>query len=132
MKPSSPPQRALNDQEARAFKMLTIWEELVDSKRLCGTLELSAAALDVIDKYSIAKPLRISPSLSNPAKAAVRFDLVELAKYLSYVSKCVGFHVDVNGDVTTTDGITMNIPFANPPTWSPARNTGSGGGKNKR
>jgi hypothetical protein len=110
------PKKPLTPQEVQTFKMLATWEELVDNKRIFGTLEMSDLAVDTMKKYDIAKPLKIIPSLSSPNRRAVRFDLIELARYLSYSCKCVGFRVGLNGDVTTSDGTVLSIPFSTVPT----------------
>lgn len=99
----------------RAFGMLATWEDLVDNRRIYGTLEMSPLAVDTIQKHDIAKPLKIMTAPASGTRRVVRFDLVELGRYLHYVCKCVGFTVSIHGEVTTRDGIKLMIPFTTQP-----------------
>lgn len=106
--------RNLTDPEARAFKHLAMWEELVDKRRLFGVMTMSDQSVQACVLHGIAQPLRVDRDRQTNL-CSVRFNLVELFRYIKFTCDRVGFSVSVDGEVTTRDGMRLSVPCIAPP-----------------
>jgi len=109
------PRRILSPKEASVLKLLGNWEELVDNKRLYGTLFMDRVAFEAMEAAGIATAMSVDRDRSTNTYS-VRFDLFNLAKYIHFLCDRVGFEVQIDGVVKTHDGSSFDIPFKSAPT----------------
>lgn len=82
---------------------MEIWEDLADKRKYFATFTMNEATLRVCEASNVATPLSVERDRRTDTYT-VRFDLVELHRYISFLCEHVGFTVGIDGGVTTKDG----------------------------
>lgn len=100
--------RPLTDKEMKCLRMLETWEALVDERRIYGAFHMTDDALDACHRLDVAQPLSVTRDRET-GSSEVRFDLIELHKYIEYVCDHCNVTENVDGTMTTHDGLTVPI-----------------------
>lgn len=94
--------------------MLEGWEEFVDIRKYWGSFTMTDEALGYCHGMHVAQPLRVESDRESGTHI-VRFDLIELHKYIKFICEHCGVTENIDGTMTTFDGIVVPIKFREPP-----------------
>lgn len=106
--------RSLTDKETKCLRLLEVWELMVDDKKVFGEIIIPADTLDYCHRLKIAQPMRVTKDRET-SMCTVRFSLIELHKYIQHACDCNNVVENLDGTMTTHDGITVPIKFKQPP-----------------
>lgn len=97
--------------ETRIMDMVNQFNRLCDDGHPVGTIFMSKDAVEVLERYGIATPVKVVPT--QEGRMRVYLSLKEFEKYLSFACKQVGFTLLLNGGVRTEDGLIVEPTFPN-------------------
>lgn len=114
---AEPQKRMLTPGETRVMEIVNQFNRLCEDGAPVGTLIMSEDAVNVLDRYQIAQPVKTEKEPIT-GRFRVFLTIAEFQKYLQFACKQVGFTLLLNGGVKTNDGLYVDPVFpndANPP-----------------
>jgi hypothetical protein len=109
-----PGQRSLNDKELACVRMLETWEALADARKYASEFTMTEDAMDACVRFGIAQPLSMTKDRATN-RFTVKFDLIETHRYIAFLCQQSDVTENLDGTVTTYDGITVPIRFNQQP-----------------
>lgn len=96
--------RELSDQENKALRVITHFENLAWKKKLYAEFTMTLEAFKALELSRCAQPSKVT---NNRAKDTVEvvFRIDELKRYVDYICRVFNVKVSVDGSVTLKDGI---------------------------